>query len=343
MLETQIIVVDLDETKSAVESAVAVLKQGEVVALPTETVYGLAADAFNADAIAKVFEAKCRPSFNPLIVHIANRDQLDQVADIPTEIEMVVQELIANFWPGPLTIVLPKKAKLPNAITAGRSTVAVRMSANPIMRKVSASLKSPLASPSANRSGRISPTSAKAVFKELKGKIPLIIDGGACVHGLESTIISLQASVRRPIITILRPGPVTKEQLQAHGKVIVAKKTATNAPMSPGQMESHYAPSKPLHLLNSPQDFVAKKGVRYGLLSYRESLKDGYLDLWDWGKVVGLSPERGNLSEAAVRFFFALRELDEAEEIDEIIAEPLSPVGLGLAMMNRLQRASNLA
>ena len=176
----------------AVEEAVRLLREGEVVALPTETVYGLAANALDAAAVAKIFEAKERPTFDPLIVHLPHKDQLDLVAEVPAEIALTLKKMTERFWPGPLTILLPKKAIVPDIVTAGLPTVAVRVSSNPIFRRVISALDKPIAAPSANRFGSISPTSASAVLTELDGRIHLIVDAGACMFGLESTIIKIE-------------------------------------------------------------------------------------------------------------------------------------------------------
>ncbi|MEM7009889.1 MAG: L-threonylcarbamoyladenylate synthase [Verrucomicrobiota bacterium] len=331
----------LDATRRAVD----LLQAGEVVALPTETVYGLGADAFNETAVAKVFEAKERPTFDPLIVHIPSVEDLWRVAKVPSEIEKDVHRVAQEFWPGPLTIVLPKTDAVPDLVTAGLPTVAVRVSGHPIMSRIVRTLGNPIAAPSANRFGRISPTSASAVMTELEGRIPLIVDGGACSAGLESTIIRIEASEKnKPIFHLLRSGPVTPEQLKTIGKIQRQKPTdrpsAEPGPQeSPGQLASHYAPSTPLRLLKQNIEFTPEPNKNYALLSYRGEPKDGFLQLHDWAEVGVLSPGSGKLAEAAVRFFFVLRQLDESG-VDEIIAEPISEVGLGVAMMDRLRRAS---
>lgn len=341
---------DPAEQKKVVEQAVALLGAGELVALPTETVYGLGADALNADAVAKVFAAKQRPEFDPLIVHVGSYEQVEEVADVPEDLEVVVQKLMKAFWPGPLTLVLPKKECVPDIVTSGLSTVAVRMSAHPIMKSVVRALGRPVAAPSANRFGRISPTSASAVERELGGKIPMIIDGGACREGLESTIVRPEVGGKRPVLHLLRAGPVTKEMLQRFGKVERPKtklsrkdraegKVIEVAPEAPGQLAAHYAPRTPLRLLRSIEDFKAEPGKKYALLSYCGSEKAGFIDAYDWDVVEELSPGKGKLAEAAVRFFFVLRQLDESG-VDEIIAEPVSETGLGVAIMDRLRRAS---
>lgn len=324
----------------AADEAVQLLRAGEVVAVPTETVYGLAADALNADAVAKVFAAKERPSFDPLIVHLPHKQDLATIAETPPEISHLVTVLTERFWPGPLTIVLPKKSVVPDIVTSGMPTVAVRMSSNPVFKRVAQGLGRPIAAPSANRFGSISPTSAAAVKAELDGRIPLIVDGGACLHGLESTIIKVEAGTPKPLITILRPGPVTPDDLKRYGKVQRAAKRVIDEPSeAPGQLAAHYAPRTPLRLLASPSDFKPEAGRRYALLSYRGDPGDGYVNLTAWQQVLILSPGKGKLPEAAVRFFHVLRELDKSGA-DEIIAEPIPEHGLGIAMMDRLRRAA---
>jgi L-threonylcarbamoyladenylate synthase len=337
--ETRIIATEEDDMTDAVREAAELLDAGEIVALPTETVYGLAADAFNAAAVAKVFAAKERPSFDPLIVHIASFKELADVAEVPEDMVDIVKSIAGAFWPGPLTIVLPKTAKVPDLVTSGLPTVAVRQSGHVIFRAVGRALGRPIAAPSANRFGSISPTSAGAVKKELGGCIPLIIDGGACREGLESTIIRIEVrGEQRPLIHILRAGPVTKEELQKFGKVVIEKRI-TDRPDVPGQLASHYAPKTPLLMFERPQDFKPELGKKYGLLSYRGDPKVGYTDLHEWDAIEELSPGSGKLMEAAMRLFHVMRVLDEAG-LDAIIAEPVSETGLGVAIMDRLRRAS---
>lgn len=331
-----------EQIRSAVSEAANRLHLGQIVALPTETVYGLAACAFNATACASVFEAKQRPGFDPLIVHVSGRTMLETVAELPADVADTVKILIAEFWPGPLTFVLPRIAAVPDIVTAGLDTVAVRCSNHPIFKAVIKELGTPLAAPSANRFGSISPTSSSAVMTELSGRIPLIIDSGACSSGMESTIIRVEASGKpKPFIHLLRPGPVTVEMLKKFGKVITAGQLSPpdGKPEAPGQLSSHYAPQTPLQLLAKPGDFKPEPGRRYAMLSYRGQPKDGYIDLHPWHAVEILSPGSGKLPEAAVRFFFALRKLDECGA-DSIIAEPVPERGVGLAIQDRLRRAA---
>lgn len=326
--------------KDAVREAAALLRAGEVVGLPTETVYGLAADAFNAAAVAKVFAAKDRPSFDPLIVHIASRGDLKNVAIIPEDILETVNKLTAAFWPGPLTILLPKHPDVPDLVTSGLPTVAVRQSAHPIFRAINKELGKPIAAPSANRFGSISPTSASAVVKELGGKIPLVVDGGACSEGVESTIISIEPREgKKPVFYLHRAGPVTKEQLQDFGKVEKFRPQSGEALQAPGQLASHYAPRTPLLLLEDIHTFEPEEGRKYGLISYRGEDDNPYVELHDWDRIESLSPGSGKLAEAAIRLFYVMRLMDEAG-LDGIVVEPVSETGLGVAIMDRLRRAS---
>lgn len=325
----------------ALREACALLEAGEIVALPTETVYGLAANALDGDAAAKVFVAKERPDFDPLIVHLGARGDLEQVAEIPDDIHEVVMQLTDEFWPGPLTLILPKKPEVPDIVTSGLPTVAVRQSAHPVFRAINRQFGKPLAAPSANRFGRISPTAATAVEKELGGRIPLIVDGGACRDGLESTIISIEPREgKKPLFRLHRAGPVTKEMLQKYGKVEKLKPGTAHQPQAPGELPSHYAPATPLRLLEKPEDFQPEEGKRYGLLCYKGGEDDPYVLRHDWAVVEALSPGNGKLAEAAVRLFYVMRMLDEAD-LDEIIVQPLSEKGLGVAIMDRLRRAAH--
>ena len=326
--------------KEGVSAACALLRAGEVVALPTETVYGLAADAFNPAAVAKVFAAKERPEFDPLIVHIASRGDLKRVANVPDDIAETVNKLTAAFWPGPLTLILPKHGDVPDLVTSGLPTVAVRQSAHPIFRAVNKDLGNPIAAPSANRFGSISATSASAVVKELGGKIPLVVDGGACSEGVESTIISIEAREgKKPVFKLHRAGPITKEQLQDFGKVEKVKGISETAPEAPGQLASHYAPRTPLILLADIASFEPEEGKKYGLISYRGEDDSDYVNLHDWEQVESLSPGSGKLAEAAIRLFYVMRLMDEAG-FDYIVAEPVTETGLGVAIMDRLRRAA---
>lgn len=298
-------------------AACAALGLGEPVALPTETVYGLAADALDARACVKIFEAKERPLTDPLIVHVPSMEWLDRLA----ELNDVARRLAAEFWPGPLTMVLPRRGIVPDLVTAGQDTVAVRRSAHPVFAAVVESFDRPLAAPSANRFGRISPTSAAHVVAELDGRIGLVIDGGSCAHGLESTIVR----VGRDSVEILREGPVTREALAEFVKIA----DAGGDVVVPGSLKSHYAPGTPLDIVTA-LDAVDPSGT--GLLTWRP------VETPDFAAVEILS-ENGDLREAATNLYAAMRRLD-ARGLRRIVALPVPGDGLGAAIMERLRKAS---
>jgi L-threonylcarbamoyladenylate synthase len=329
----------LNRNAHATARAVELLQRGEPVALPTETVYGLAANALDAEAVAKIFEAKERPRFDPLIVHLPDRDWLKKIADVRGESRDLVERLMNHFWPGPFTIVLPKHKMVADIATAGLNTVAVRMSAHPVFAEIIRAFGKPLAAPSANRFGRISPTTAQHVRDELDGRIPLIVDAGPTPHGLESTIVS----VGERKIDILRQGPITAEQLSrfAHVNVVAAAKEIT----APGQLPTHYAPRTPLRLIDMAESFSPEKNQRVGLLAWnprKGELQIAQRRTGDHGSlfvaVREVSPHQ-DFREAATNLFRYLRELD-ALNLDLIVAERVPPRGLGAAIMDRLERAA---
>lgn len=315
------------ERAEIVAKAVSLLRAGEVVALPTETVYGLAGDATRADAVAKIFEAKNRPFFDPLIVHLPDLQWLNRIATIGADEATLIGELTARFWPGPLTIVLPRTGVIPDITAAGLPTVAVRMSAHPLFREVIEGFGGPLAAPSANRFGRISPTSRDDVAEELGGRVPLIVDGGSTPHGLESTIIMVTGRD----IEILRHGPVTEEMLAECGRVVaVGEQQALSAP---GQMKSHYAPRTPLRIVRNAAEVRVPEGARYGLAAWNQPAPATYV-------AVEAFSERQDLREAATRLFSVMRKLD-ALKLDLIVVEQLPEKGLGRAIMERLRKAAH--
>jgi len=351
-METRVIEVDpLEDCREVYKEAAAVLAEGGLVALPTETVYGLGADAFQEKAVAEVFAVKERPSFDPLICHLPHAKALSDIAEVPSELQSLVQTLADTFWPGPMTLVLPRKACVPDVVTSGLPTVACRVTAHGVMRGVARALGHPIAAPSANRFGHISPTSASAVMKELGGRIPLILDAGACSEGLESTILMPCLDEKgKPAVRLLREGPVTREKLRGICRVLrPAKKrpaseeatgtsAAAPAPCAPGQLSSHYAPEKPLLLHQPREPFQPREGVSYGLISYQGDSPLAQQDCWT--EVMPLSPGSGRLAEAAVRLFAVMRAMDENPDVEVIVAEELPETGLGCAMMDRLRRAS---
>lgn len=303
------------------QCVVSALRAGEPGALPTETVYGLAACALDSEACSRIFAAKERPFSDPLICHIPDTNWLDQIA-FPNSLAL---ELADAFWPGPLTLVLKKKPLIPDLVTAGTPTVAIRFSAHPVFQQIVKAFGAPLAAPSANRFGRISPTSAAHVQKELGTRIAWIVDGGECAHGLESTIVAVEENA----LTILRPGPILPEQLQHFAPL---REASTDA-IGPGRLPSHYAPVTRLHLLAEGERIPTTDGsVRKGLLAWQGKVTA------DWTVVEWLSPTQ-NLREAGQNFYAALRRLDEAQ-LDVIYAESLPLEGLGITIMERLRKAA---
>jgi L-threonylcarbamoyladenylate synthase len=320
------------ERAKAVARAVELLRNGDVVALPTETVYGLAASALSPIAVAKIFEAKERPRFDPLIVHLPNREWFVKIVDVPADDRQLIGQLTGKFWPGPFTMVFPKRDIIPDIVTAGLNTVAVRLSAQPVFAEIVGELNEPLAAPSANRFGRVSPTTAQHVLDELDGRIPFIVDAGATEHGIESTIVSVQEGK----IAILRRGPITDEQLAEFGDIVSVQ--ATQEISAPGQLPSHYRPATPLCLIENAEDIFPPKNQRVGLLAWKSTGSSAANT--ERFTAFRILSRRGDLREAAANLFRYLRELD-ALGLDLIVAERVPSEGLGAAIMDRLQRASH--
>jgi L-threonylcarbamoyladenylate synthase len=309
------------------QEAAKLLAAGELVALPTETVYGLGAAALDPLACAKIFEAKERPLSDPLIVHLPDLEWLERLAS-PNELAIRLAE---EFWPGPLTMVMPRTKLVPDLVTSGQNTVALRMSAHPIFRQIAQMYGKPIAAPSANRFGRISPTAAAHVMTELRGRIPLIVDGGRCVHGLESTIVL----VREQSVEILRHGPITKERLSESGIVLPGDTHI----LTPGSMDGHYAPRTPLIISRRLDPAHADLS---DIESMRWPKRTGVL-LWSRSgeefEFVEYLSHKQDLREAAANLYGAMRRLDEAG-LDLIVAEAVPETGLGVAIMERLRKAA---
>jgi L-threonylcarbamoyladenylate synthase len=325
-MNTEILSTSGAEGQQALKAAVEFLRRGEIVALPTETVYGLAADALDPIAVAKIFDAKGRPHFDPLIVHLPDSGWLDRVADISAKDRQLILKFAETYWPGPFTMVVAKRNIVPEIVTAGLDTVAVRISAHPVFADVIRELGNPVAAPSANRFGRISPTTAKHVLEELGGLIPLVIDAGPTIHGIESTI----ARISNGRIEVLRRGPITSEELSRFGPVGVVNETEKIS--APGQLKSHYAPKTPLRLVEDLNSFNPR-AQRCALLAWNPVKRDTR-----FAAVRNLS-EQQDLPEAAANLFRYLRELD-ALNVDLIVAERVPDQGLGAAILDRLRRAS---
>ncbi|MBC3784556.1 L-threonylcarbamoyladenylate synthase [Spirosoma utsteinense] len=300
------------------------LEAGNVVGIPTETVYGLAANALNPDAVLTIFKVKNRPSFDPLIVHT---DSILKVEQFVSAIPDAARILAETCWPGPLTLLLPKRDLIPDLVTSGLSTVAVRIPNHPLTLALLRSLPYPLAAPSANPFGYISPTTAQHVADQLGDQIPYILDGGPALVGLESTIIGFE----NPIPTIYRLGGMDPAQIERLIGPVDIRTHSTSNPQAPGMLSSHYAPRKPLRLLRP--GFSPPPGERTGTLAFRQS----FGGITEHHQRV-LSPT-GDLAEAAKNLFAYLRALDTLD-VNVIYAELLPSEGLGQAMNDRLRRAS---
>lgn len=298
----------------AIDAAAALIRAGQPVAVPTETVYGLAADATSGEAVARIYAAKGRPSFNPLIVHVASLDEAEALAEFPP----VARRLADRFWPGPLTMVLPLRDGSPVAglVTAGLPTLALRMPAHPAMRALIAASGRPLAAPSANASGKISATRAEHVAASLGARVPLILDGGPTRLGLESTIVAVSEDGLR----LLRPGPIDAETL-AEASGLPVSTMQDGSIEAPGQMTSHYAPAKPLRL-DATERRDGEWMIGFGAIPGDDTLSAS-----------------GDLVEAAARLFAALHRTEEVTASGIAVA-PIPCEGLGIAINDRLQRAA---
>lgn len=318
------------------------LHEGKLVAFPTETVYGLGANAFDRDAVLSIFKAKGRPADNPLIVHIFDTAQLQEICTVPP----LAYPLMEKFWPGPLTILMPKKPAIPDEVTASLETVAVRMPSHPVARALLQECGLPIAAPSANRSGKPSPTSADYVYQDMAGRIPLIIDGGDCDVGVESTVID----VTQGTPCILRPGGITPVMLESVlGKVNLAGSILRplkegETVRSPGMKYKHYAPSGQVTLVEGTEEEVVQalqllhsqaceNGHRCSVLCFEEHMQ----------QLNGCSPHnlghKESSEEVAHNLFHILRKLDD-EKMNVIFSEVVPAEGVGLAVMNRLGRAA---
>jgi L-threonylcarbamoyladenylate synthase len=320
---------------AALAEAAAHLRAGDPVAFPTETVYGLGANALDPVAVARVFEVKGRPSFDPLIVHVGDPADLARHVLAADAADARVRALIERFWPGPLTLVLRKAPSIPGIVTAGLDTVAVRMPDHPVALALIRSAGVPVAAPSANRFGRVSPTRAEHVARQLGDRIGLILDGGPCRIGVESTIL-LVAEGRG---SLLRPGGLPLEAIESVIGHLDMPSDDEARSRSPGRAGSHYAPRPPL-VLAPPHDPVrAARGERLGLLASSDRAAASARELGGPFAAVEVLSPTGDPVEAAARLFDALHALDAAG-VDRIVAQPVAESGLGRAVMDRLRRAA---
>jgi L-threonylcarbamoyladenylate synthase len=337
------------------------LRRGELCGMPTETVYGLAANAFDATAVARIFAAKDRPRFDPLIVHVVRpagpleREVLSgledegvvEVSRLPQLARERADVLLRRFWPGPLTLVLPRGRKIPDLVTSGIDTVAIRMPSHPVAQALLKASALPLAAPSANRFGRISPTTAAHVVQELGDRVGIVLDGGASTVGVESTVVAI---AKDGTLTLLRPGGISVEAIEATASVRLARTAATAKPgvpaASPGMSGTHYAPRTPLRLLPGP-DALPPGAACVGLIGVFASAGETSAVSSEIEKRYGVPvvlralTQSGDLEEAARNLFTSLRELDAGDVPLILAAPPKGSEGLALAIADRLQRASH--
>jgi len=335
----------LTVTQESLEMGAKIIKEGGLVAFPTETVYGLGADAFNPSALAKIFDVKKRPHFDPLIIHIASIDSLENVADfsqIKKETQKTIFLLDENFWPGPLSIVLPKNERIPGIATAGLSTAAIRFPDNESAQKLISLSQTAVAAPSANIFGSLSPTRAEHVRDGLGDKIDMILDGGPARIGVESTVLDITGDK----IKILRPGGTPREAIESligpvEGSEIGEQGLEKFA--SPGQLKSHYAPKTPLYILKS--DDIIRKPIKEGTAFIffdgptRNAWRDAQTKTQMLPSVIKVLSESGQMSEAASCLFETLHELDNLN-ISRIFAQEAPEYGLGEAINDRFRRGA---
>lgn len=343
-LNTKIVKLDPENIdQSIIKEAANIINSGGIVVFPTETVYGIGADAFNEEAVDKIFEAKGRPQDNPLIVHIS---EIDELYDLAEEVPENAKKLAKKFWPGPLTMILYKKKVLSDKITAGLNTAAIRLPVNKIARALIKESKKPIAAPSANISGRPSPTEASHVTEDLFGKVDMIIDGGSTYIGLESTVVDMTGAV--PMI--LRPGGITKEDItEVLGECCydpaIIKDNDKIIPKSPGQKYRHYSPKAKVILYKGKIENIVKKinedydkftlqGMKTGIMSTVQT--ERYYN----EKITLCVGDRTNLLSISSNLFKGLRDFDHMG-VDIILAETVDENGLGEAILNRLGKAAS--
>lgn len=307
--------------------AAEILKHGGLVAIPTETVYGLAGNALDKEAVAKIFSAKNRPAFDPLICHLKN---VEDISDYALHFPDELRAFLETYSPGPVTVILPKKEIIPFITTAGLDSAAFRIPRHPMTQALLQQLDFPLAAPSANPFGYVSPTRAEHVMEQLEGKVDYILDGGPCEVGIESTIVEYRANK----LIVHRLGGLSLETIRDHFKEVEIRNQSTSNPKAPGQLSSHYAPRKPLMLGELSELLKRNSKARPALICFEKKL-EGY----DESSQFVLS-ESGSTVEAAQKIFGLLRDLDKSD-FEIILAEPMPETGLGPAINDRLKRASS--
>lgn len=334
------IIKNLQEDNECISEAADIIKDGGIVAFPTETVYGLGANALNEEAVKKIFEAKGRPQDNPLIVHVADKD----ISNIVTEVTPLAQKVIDRFWPGPITIILNKKDIIPNVTSAGLKSIGIRMPSDKIAQELIKKSNVPIAAPSANISGRPSPTDVERCVEDLEGRVDCILGGPKSIVGVESTI--LDCTIDPPVI--LRPGGITLEMLKEIDqrieidKAILQKPSKDLKPKAPGMKYRHYAPKAPVKIINGDNKKTIEKinemihnymckGKKVGILASSSNFS-----LYKEGEVIDMG---SSLEEIAHNLFESLRDLDD-RGVDIILSESFEEEGVGIAIMNRLKKAA---
>lgn len=307
--------------------AVNLLNQEDVVAIPTETVYGLAGNIYSEKAIKKIFELKQRPFFNPLIVHLSGADQLTKVAaSLPEKAKLLAEK----FWPGPLTLILKKRTEVPDLVTSGKDTVAVRVPNHPVSLELLSKLDFPLAAPSANPFGSISPTASSHVANYFEDKLSMVLEGGACERGIESTIVGFEDGKA----VLYRLGSITIEEISSLIGDIQLKNKKEAAPEAPGMLSRHYAPQTTTYVIDDVSKFITNlPDQRIGVLLFQNAVEAPNI------KAQEILSRQGNLQEAASRLYAALHKLDQ-QDLDLIVAERFPDEGMGKAINDRLQRAT---
>lgn len=334
-MKTEIIRIDSENQKGAAEKAAKLLREGALVAIPTETVYGLGANALDENAVKSIFQAKGRPQDNPLIVHIS---EIEEIYNLVKNFPESARKLAAKFWPGPMTLILKKSSKVPDTVTAGLDTVAVRLPRNETARAIIKQAGVPVAAPSANLSGSPSPTDAQSVYDDMNGRIPLIIDGGRCEVGVESTVISLIGEKAK----ILRPGGVTAQQIRdvlgdvEIDKAVLNEVSKDEKVSSPGMKYKHYAPKTKVVIVkgddSSYRRFLNEQTGKFGALCFEEDAKYLKCKFVTYGKST-------NPDSQSAALFSALRQADNLG-VDVIFARYPNEEGIGLAVLNRLLRSA---
>ena len=310
-----------------VDQAAYWLSKGELVAIPTETVYGLAANALNSLAVRKIFMTKGRPEYDPLIVHT---DEIGKIRQWVSSFPEPLMALARAFWPGPLTLLLPKNESVPDLVTAGLPRVGIRIPDHPLTRVLLSRLEFPLAAPSANPFGYVSPTNAHHVSAHFNGMIPMILDGGHCIKGIESTIVGMEGED----LMIYRLGALDRADIESVVGQLQLQQHSTSKPLAPGMLTKHYAPNKQVIVIGNLEEAIPLiKSPKVALITFSQALDQGYRSVW-------LST-KGDLQEAASKFYAALQQWDHDPAIATIVIERFPDEHIGIALNDKLQRASS--